>query len=70
MILKNSFCFREKIDLGEIDIAEFRFLGPEMRFERNKKNDFGFWKINLKNQNSNLAAKMKFFHQNLIMIHY
>ena len=32
--------WREKIDLGEIDIAEFKFLGLELRFEWNKKKKF------------------------------
>ena len=30
--------FGETLDLDQIEGAEFEFLGPEMRFERNKTN--------------------------------
>ena len=36
----------ENIDLDKIEGAESKFLGPETRFERNKRN--GFWNIDLK----------------------
>ena len=38
--LKMTKIWRDKIDLGQIDIAEFRFYGPESKFQRNLEKRF------------------------------
>ena len=40
----------ETSDLDQIKGAEFEFLGPETRFERNKRNEF--WKTDFEISNS------------------
>ena len=49
--------FGETLDLDQIEGAEFEFLGPEMRFERNKKSQIlkFEWKFEARNRNSGLA---------------
>ena len=46
----------KKWDLGQIDGGEFKFLGPEIKFERNERNRI------LRIKNEKLATKSKIGH--------
>ena len=43
--------WREKVDCGVFNDADFNFLSLEIRFDRNDKKDFGFLKNDFRNPN-------------------